>query len=165
MRIIRRQPHSMAGKSQDLPAGVPSDLIQCRLQDDGSYLWFLDVDRIKDEVHSRLFRSPDSPGYHWFAREAANAQRTDRSKGPGNQGWIFQHYMRVKRVIEADKRTGRTTRRWDEVGQHDLWDLAAYALAGAWVTLADLQDADAQQATATAPLDVAAGAAGIRTRY
>ncbi len=125
----------MTGRKVDLPPEVPDTMIQCRKQDDGSRLWFLDVDKLKDDVYGRLFRQPDAPGAHFFARDAANANRTDRSKGPGSCGWIFSHYMRVKREY-GDGPSGRLTRTWIEHGRHDLFDLAAYGLAAAYVTAA-----------------------------
>lgn len=151
----------ITGKLQELPPGVPADIIQCRLQDDGSLLWFLDVDRLKDEVHARLFRTPGSPGYHWFAREAANEERTDRSKGPGSAGWIFSHYMRSKRVL--DTVNGKTVRVWREIGRHDLWDLAGYGLAGAYVTLAELQQEE--EAEKTKSPGYSEQSTRIRTKY
>lgn len=152
----------MTGKVQEIPAGIPVDIIQCRLQDDGSLLWFFDVDKLKDEVHARLFRSPGSPGYHWFARESANAERTDRSKGPGSHGWIFRHYMNAKQVFE--KSGGKSVRRWHETGHHDLWDLAAYGYAGAVVTLADLKQDEAAGDESPVDVQVDSGST-IRTRY
>jgi phage terminase large subunit GpA-like protein len=127
----------MTGQRSELEAEVP-EFIQCRTQDNGQDLWFFDVDQIKDEVHSRLFREQGSVGCHYFPADAANPERTDRSKGPGSAGWIFSHYMRVKRVITEDRRTGRLVRVWEERGRHDLWDLACYALGGAFVRRAYL---------------------------
>jgi hypothetical protein len=155
----------MTGKVQELPPGVPSDIIQCRLQDDGSLLWFLDVDRLKDEARSRLFREPGSPGCHWFAREAANERRDGRAQGAGNHGWIFRHYVNAKQVFETVN--GKIQRRWHETSQHDLHDLCAYGLAGAWVTMADLQDSQAQPADPVLDAERApiVDAGRIRTRY
>jgi phage terminase large subunit GpA-like protein len=129
----------LTGKRMELPPDVP-DMIQARQQPDSTVLWFLDVDRLKDEVYYRLFREKASPGYHWFARQAANERRNDRNRAPASPGWIFSHYMRVKREIELQR--GREARTWVERGRHDLFDCAAYSMAGAMVQLAYILDAE-----------------------
>ena len=140
----------MTGQRSELEAEVP-EFIQCRTQDNGQDLWFFDVDQIKDEVHSRLFREKGSVGCHYFPADAANPERTDRSKGAGSVGWIFTHYMRAKRVITEDRRTGRLVRVWEEHGRHDLWDLACYALGGAFVRRACLLAEQPEPKTVSAP--------------
>jgi phage terminase large subunit GpA-like protein len=154
------QMHRLSGKTLDLPDGTP-DLMQARLQDDGTVLWFFDVDRLKDEVYYRLFREFGSPGYHHFAREAANAKRTDRSKGAGALGYILSHYMRAKR--EITRRGVRVRRVWKERGRHDLWDCGCYALGGALVTLADMEadETEPPETPATTPPERST----IRTHY
>jgi phage terminase large subunit GpA-like protein len=129
-------------------------------------LWFLNVDALKDEVHFRMFREFGSSGYHHFPREAANAKRDDRSKGPGSVGWIFSHFMRAKRTVSMKE--GREKRIWEEHGRHDLWDCTAYCLGGAFVTLADILDE--AQASHEAPARETAdrprlGQGSIRTSY
>lgn len=152
----------MSGERVELAPEIP-DMIQCRRQPSGDLLWFLDVDRLKDEVYFRLFRPRGAPGYHYFPLDAANETRSDRSRGPASPGWIFQHYMRAKRIITQHPKTGHEVRIWREVGRQDLWDLAAYALAGAYVTVANLQ----QDEPAAVPVAGPAMAADttIRTSY
>lgn len=157
------QMRAMTGKRIELPEGIP-DMVQARLQDDQSVLWFLDVDRLKDEVYFRMFREFGSAGYHQFPREAANSRRSDRSRGPGAVGWIFSHYMRAKRSITL--KGHREIRVWDEKGRHDLWDCAAYALAGAMVTLADILDEERHAPAKTqADKPIAPAQTTIRTSY
>jgi len=151
----------MTGKSQPLPDDVPAGTIQLRLQADGNGLWFFEVDRLKDDLYGRLFRAEGSPGYHWFAREAANEKRSDRSHGRLNPGWIFNHFMKVKREISRDNR-GREIRIWRERGAHDMVDVAAYGLAGAIVTRAYLLEENATDQEAKPD---AAGSLSIRTSY
>lgn len=156
----------MTGERLELAEDVP-EMIQCRLQPTGQNLWFFDVDRLKDEAYFRLFRVAGSPGYHYFPAEAANAERTDRSRGEGAAGWIFSHYMRSKRVITQDRRTGREIRIWEERGRHDLWDLAGYALGGAYITRAEVIQAEKSQASVAAPESSSSASlpGGIRTKY
>ena len=159
------QMERMTGKRMDLPPDVP-DLIQARYQDDGGHLFFLDVDRLKDEVHFRLFREEGMPGYHWFPRDAANDARTDRARGAGSQGWIFSHYMRAKREIRINKVSGREERVWRETGRYDLWDCSAYSLAGAMLTAAEIREERELAAARREPVRGAGGgASSIRTRY
>lgn len=154
----------MEGKRLDLSPDVP-DFIQARLQPDETVLWFLDVDRLKDEVYFRLFRERGSDGYHHFPRETANEKRTDRSRGPGAVGWIYAHYMRARRDIQW--KNGRETRIWDERGRHDLWDCSAYALAGAFCSVAELLEEQRNPAThrPSAPEPSIPYPGNIRTNY
>ncbi len=136
-----------SGKQLQLIDGAP-DMVQARKQPDGSILWFFDVDRIKDEGLFRLFREAGSPGYHYFPRDAANSDRSGRGKGPGNQGWIFSHFMRAKREITMVK--GREKRVWIEKGSYHVWDCACYSLGGAMMTVLEVQANKMQAAAASA---------------
>ncbi len=160
---FRSQSRRVSGKTLKLLPDVPGEMIQCRLQDDHSRLWFLDVDRLKDEVHHRLFRERGSVGYHWFPRDAANKSRTGRSRGPGSMGWILSHYMRVKREIQMVK--GRERRIWVEHGAQHLWDCGCYSLAGAFVTVAELTALDADKAARQPKKPGEAKSKDIRVEY
>jgi phage terminase large subunit GpA-like protein len=118
-------------KMLPMPGQLP-DSIQASQQADGSLLWFLDVDSLKDDVHARFWRDRAAAGYHFFPRETANEKKTDRARGPNNQGWIFRHFMLSKRVVEVD-RNGKQTRLWKEARTIHLWDCAVYSYAGALV--------------------------------
>ena len=136
-----------SGKQLQLIDGAP-DMVQARRQPDNSILWFFDVDRIKDEVLFRLFREAGSPGYHYFPRDAANSDRSGRGKGPGNQGWIFAHFMRAKREVTMVK--GREKRVWVEKGSYHVWDCACYSLGGAMMTVLEVEAEKLQVAAASA---------------
>lgn len=161
--LVGRGAEQMRGKrAKNLPESIPGQ-IQARLQDDGTWLWFIDVDWIKDEVFFRLFRERGSAGYHYFAREAANSGRTGRSRGQGSVGWIFSHFMRVERNVTT--RGTKTKREWVEHGRHDLWDCAGYGLAGAMITKAYDQETGERESGARSPEREAAPQTSIRTQY
>ena len=159
----------ITGKVQELPPGTPTELVQLRLQDDGSLLWFFEVDRLKDDIYARLFTAQGSPGYHWFARDAANEKRTDAAKGEGSVGYIFRHYMHVKQ--EFKEVAGRLVRHWVERGRQDFFDLAAYGLAGAYITIAAMRAAQPEEPPQRAKPKkrtaegLASGVPAIRTEY
>ncbi|MFO7788565.1 MAG: terminase gpA endonuclease subunit [Halospina sp.] len=152
----------MTGAKMDLPEGAP-DMLQARLQDDGTVLWFLEVDTLADELYHRLFREFGSPGYHHFAREAANERRTDRSKGPGSLGWLLAHFMRVKRKMV--QRGLREKREWHKRGRHDMFDCAVYSLGGAMVTLADIEERENDKPHKPKTQQEEAAQSSIRTHY
>ena len=156
----------ITGKNCELPADVPQSCIQARIQDDDSLLWFLDVDQLRDELYNRLFRAQGAKGYHWFAREAADTTRTRRTTGRAEPGWIFKHYLSVKREIRRDN-AGREVRIWKEGARHDMVDVGLYALAGAIVTRAYLLQESETQHGSTVALDVGQSTVGggIRTKY
>lgn len=160
----RIQSGDIAGKALLLPEGTPG-CIQAREQKDGTILWLFNVDELADELHARLFREWDSPGYHHFPEEAANDERTRAARGEGNVGWIFRHYMRVKKEIK--QQASRTKRIWEKKGRHDLWDTSIYILGGAFVTAADIREerAATEAAQPTGVDRKNTGGSGIRTKY
>ncbi len=168
--LVGRGTESMAGKKCPLPLGTP-DWIQCRLLQEridndriqSMYLWFVDVDIAADEVYAGLFRERGSDGYHYFPREAANEGKTDRARGQGSHGWIFSHYMRVKR--ETKMVQSGLKRVWVKSGQHDLWDLATYSLAGAYVTRAAKMQTEAPPEEPEGEVELVTSGPGIRTAY
>lgn len=136
-----------SGRNLQLPAGAP-DMMEARRQKSGRILWFFEVDQLKDDLHFRLFRERGSPGYHYFPREAANAKRNNRAPSGGHSvGWIFKHIMNSRREVETKK--GSTQRRWVESGRVDLWDCMTYSLGGAYLTRAELEAREQQQAEST----------------
>ena len=152
------------GKQLPLVDGAPT-MVQARIQKSGDIMWFIDVDNIKDELYFRLFREQGSVGYHWFPREAANHDRTNRGTGAGNHGWIFAHYMHAKREITMVK--GRERRVWVEKGRYDLWDCSGYSLAGAMMTALEVTADEAATVSASAaaskkPASRAGGPRGSR---
>ena len=135
----------MSGKRVEVP-GVPR-MVEVRLQDDGTYLWFMDRDRLHDELHARLFRRPGSSGYHHLPLGVAtkvvkNKRRGEyqyvRTRGQAEPGYLLAHIMRCRQVVHD--RPGKPAERiWERKGRHDLADILVYLTGGAFVTRAELQ--------------------------
>lgn len=127
----------LTGTSRKLPATVP-DYIQVRRQSHSDMLWFLRVDELKAEIHSRLFRANNERGAWYFPHEVADAERAGRSTVADNPGWIFRHYVRGL-ASETKQSRGVLSRVWAVGSGHDLADCAVYGLAGAMVHAAQLK--------------------------
>lgn len=113
------QMEKMVGKELvGLPQSI-SEMMQERRQKDGTRLWFLDVDRLKDLVYFSFFRERNGPGYHYLPVELHG------------DTWYIKHMTGETREMKWTPGKG-DVRTWiQKRKRHDLLDCSAYAYAGA----------------------------------
>lgn len=131
------QADKMTGKSLDLLHGVPDSISARELN--GGVVWFIDVDRQKDDLFSRCHRKPGDQGCIWFPRDVANEQKTGVNSGSGCD-WILRHFQKQRKVFR--KNGSRTVREWVENRKNHLWDCAVYCLSGAYVVQSEINSAE-----------------------